>query len=116
MTSPEVRAPERASEAATADFLLGLQRRALTDRQAILDCAAALGLDLADGASVIVARAHPQVPVQEGWRTRVLAVAERGARAVNARSIATLSIRPGGRRSFTRNRVSRRAICPLSHS
>ena len=31
---------------------------------------------------MIVARAHPQAPTEEGWRGRVRAVAERGARAV----------------------------------
>ncbi len=31
---------------------------------------------------MIVARAHPQAPTDEGWRARVRAVAERGARAV----------------------------------
>jgi DNA-binding PucR family transcriptional regulator len=48
-----------------------------------------------DGASVIVARAHPQAPTDEGWRARVRAVAERGARAVVNRSIAALSEREG---------------------
>ena len=33
-------------------------------------------------ASILVARAHAHVPVEEGWRARVLATAERGARAV----------------------------------
>ena len=44
---------------------------------------------------MIVARAHPQSPTDEGWRGRVRAVAERGARAVSSRSIATLSDREG---------------------
>ena len=45
---------------------------------------------------MIVARAHPQAPTDEGWRGRVRAVAERGARAVVSRSIAALSEREGG--------------------
>ena len=44
---------------------------------------------------MIVARAHPQAPTDEGWRGRVRAVAERGARAVASRSIAALSEREG---------------------
>jgi DNA-binding PucR family transcriptional regulator len=52
-------------------------------------------LDIQDGASVIVARAHPQAPTEEGWRARARAVAERGARAVVSRSIASLSERDG---------------------
>jgi len=83
-----VRAPERISETAAADFLHALVRRELTDREQLLARANALSLDLEDGASMIVARAHPQVPTDEGWRGRVRAVAERGARAVVSRSIA----------------------------
>jgi DNA-binding PucR family transcriptional regulator len=44
---------------------------------------------------MIVARAHPQSPTDEGWRGRVRAVAERGARAASSRSIAALSERDG---------------------
>ena len=44
---------------------------------------------------MIVARALPQAPTDEGWRARVRAVAERGARAVVSRSIAALSERDG---------------------
>ncbi len=44
---------------------------------------------------MIVARAHPQAPTDEGWRGRVRAVAERGARALASRSIAALSEREG---------------------
>ncbi|MGO8907438.1 MAG: PucR family transcriptional regulator [Solirubrobacteraceae bacterium] len=83
-----VRAPERISETAAADFLHALVRRELTDREQLLARANALSLDLEDGASMIVARAHPQAPTDEGWRGRVRAVAERGARAVVSRSIA----------------------------
>ncbi len=44
---------------------------------------------------MIVARAHPQAPTDEGWRGRVRAVAERGARPSSSRSIAALSERDG---------------------
>jgi DNA-binding PucR family transcriptional regulator len=90
-----VRAPERASESAAADFLRALLRRELTEREELLARARELSLDVQDGASVIVARAHPQAPTDEGWRARVRAVAERGARAVVNRSIAALSERDG---------------------
>ena len=90
-----VRAPERVSETAAADFLGALLRRELTEREELIAQARGLSLEVADGASVIVARALPQAPTDEGWRARVRAVAERGARAVVNRSIAALSERDG---------------------
>jgi DNA-binding PucR family transcriptional regulator len=90
-----VRAPERASETASADFLRAILRRELTERDALLERAKDLSLAIDDGASMLVARAHPQTPTDEGWRGRVRAVAERGARAVASRSIAALSEREG---------------------
>lgn len=90
-----VRAPERASETAAADFLRAVLARELTDRHDLLERAKDLSLDVQEGASMIVARAHPQAPTDEGWRGRVRAVAERGARAVVSRSIAALSEREG---------------------
>jgi len=90
-----VRAPERASETAAAEFLRAILRRELTERELLLERAGELSLDVEDGASMIVARAHPQAPTDEGWRARVRAVAERGARAVVSRSIAALSERDG---------------------
>jgi DNA-binding PucR family transcriptional regulator len=90
-----VRAPERASESAAADFLRAVLARDLTDREELLARAKELSLDVQEGASMIVARAHPQKPTDEGWRGRVRAVAERGARAVASRSIAALSERDG---------------------
>jgi sugar diacid utilization regulator len=90
-----VRAPERASESAAADFLRAVLARELTDRDELLERAKELSLEVEDGASMIVARAHPQSPTDEGWRGRVRAVAERGARAVSSRSIAALSERDG---------------------
>ena len=90
-----VRAPERVSETAAADFLRAILGRELTTRGDLLKGAKELSLDVEDGASMIVARAHPQTPTDEGWRGRVRAVAERGARAVVNRSIAALSERDG---------------------
>jgi DNA-binding PucR family transcriptional regulator len=90
-----VRAPDRAAETASAEFLRALVARELTDREELLARARELALDVNDGASMIVARARPQTPTEEGWRTRVRAVAERGARAAASRSIAALSEREG---------------------
>ncbi|HUB74905.1 MAG TPA: helix-turn-helix domain-containing protein [Solirubrobacteraceae bacterium] len=90
-----VRAPERVSESAASDFLRALMRRELAEREQLLERARELGLALEEGASMMVARAHPQSPTDEGWRGRVRAVAERGVRAVASRSIAALSERDG---------------------
>jgi DNA-binding PucR family transcriptional regulator len=90
-----VRAPERVSESATADFLRAVLARELSEREELLARAKELSLDIEDGASMIVARAHPQAPTDEGWRGRVRAIAERGARGVVNRSIAALSEREG---------------------
>jgi DNA-binding PucR family transcriptional regulator len=90
-----VRAPERVSETASADFLRAILRRELSGREQVLERAKELSLALDEGASMVVARATPQSPTDEGWRGRVRAVAERGARAVTSRSIAALSERDG---------------------
>jgi DNA-binding PucR family transcriptional regulator len=90
-----VRAPERASEVAASEFLRAILGRELTAREELLARAKELSLEIQDGASMIVARAVPQAPTDEGWRARARAVAERGARAVVSRSIAALSEREG---------------------
>jgi hypothetical protein len=91
-----VRAPGRASENAAADFLRAILARELGGSEELLARGRELSLELQDGASMIVARAHPQAPTEEGWRSRVRAVAERGARAVVSRSLAALTEREGG--------------------
>ena len=90
-----VRAPERVSETATGDFLRSILRGELTAREQLLERAKELSLPLEGGASMVVARARPQSPTEEGWRGRVRAVAERGARAVVSRSAAALTERDG---------------------
>lgn len=82
------RGPERASEAAMGGFLSDLFSRRLTDRENILARAGELGCDLSEGAVVIVARARPQHPEEGDWRSRVLTVAWRAARAVARTSLA----------------------------
>jgi sugar diacid utilization regulator len=88
-----VRAPERASEEALAEFLRAVLERDLSGREDILARAGELGLDLVEGATIVVARAHSHVPTEDGWRQRVLAVADRGARAVVPGALATLAAR-----------------------
>jgi sugar diacid utilization regulator len=88
-----VRAPERASEEALTGFLCAVMARELHARDDILARAGQLGIELADGACVVVARAHSHVPTEDGWRQRVLAVADRGTRAVASRAVTALGER-----------------------
>ena len=88
-------APGRASAEAAGDFLRAISTRQVGGREEIVERGKELGLELAEGGSMIVARAHPQVPTEEGWRARVLGAVERGARAVSSRAIAGLSEREG---------------------
>jgi sugar diacid utilization regulator len=77
-----VRAPQRASGEAVSAFLQAvLLSQNEADRDELVARAADLGLDITEGASVVVARAHPHAPTEDRWRERVLAVAERGVRA-----------------------------------
>jgi hypothetical protein len=85
-----VRGPERASEEATAAFVDDLLLGRLTDGEAAVARGAGLGVDVEPGGSVVVVRAHPLAPVEEGWRNRFLTVAQRGARAVLPTSVAVL--------------------------
>ncbi|HWH44990.1 MAG TPA: helix-turn-helix domain-containing protein [Thermoleophilaceae bacterium] len=82
------RGPERAAGEAVATLLADLLDRRLTDRENIVARANELGADLREGAAVIVARARPLHPEEGDWRTRVLTLAERGARGVAAGALA----------------------------
>ncbi|MGZ6697244.1 MAG: PucR family transcriptional regulator [Solirubrobacteraceae bacterium] len=88
-----LRAPDRASAAALGSFLRAVLSRDLSGREDIVARAAELGVDLDDGASVVVVRAHALVPVDDGWRERVLAVADRGARGAMPAALAALGVR-----------------------
>ncbi|MFP5363120.1 MAG: PucR family transcriptional regulator [Thermoleophilia bacterium] len=83
-----VRAPARASQEASAAFLHAILRRELLDSEEIVSRGTDVGIDVLDGGSVVVARAHAHAPAEEGWRARILATAERGARAVVPTAIA----------------------------
>jgi sugar diacid utilization regulator len=89
-----VRAPARASEQAVAEFLQDLLARRLAEGDAVLARAEEIGVDLADGASVVVVRAQLHVTTEEGWRERVITVAERGARSAVPSAVAASSGRP----------------------
>jgi sugar diacid utilization regulator len=88
-----LRAPARASEEAITAFLHDLLARRVQGREAVLARAEEVTLDLAGGAAVLVARAHAHVTEEEGWRERVVAVAERGARAAVPAAVAAPSAR-----------------------
>jgi sugar diacid utilization regulator len=91
-----VRAPARASQEASSAFLHAVLTRELDDADEIAGRAADLGVDVVSGASVLVARARAHGPTDEGWRARVLAGAERGARAVVPTAIAAPAQRESG--------------------
>ncbi|HEV3000147.1 MAG TPA: helix-turn-helix domain-containing protein [Solirubrobacteraceae bacterium] len=88
-----VRAPEQATREAVAAFVHGALQRAFGSRPEIVARAREVGLDVEQGASVLVARAHAHVTTEDGWRQRVLATAERGARAAVPGSVAALTDR-----------------------
>ena len=84
--------PERASKLVAETFLHAALRRELTREDAIAQ-ASGLGIDLEAGVTVLIARAHPHVATEDGWRERALAVAERGARAADPAAVAVLADR-----------------------
>jgi sugar diacid utilization regulator len=92
-----VRAPGRAAEQEATEFLRRVLGRGFESREALLRRAAELGLGLEEGGSIVVAHAQPLVPSEEDWPARVLAVAERGARAATSGALAALADRPGAR-------------------
>ena len=85
-----LRAPDRASEVAQAGFLGAVMRREVTDRGDIVARGSELGLDLAAGGAMVVVRAHHYAPAGDDWRARLLAAAERAARASAPGSVAAL--------------------------
>lgn len=77
-----VQAPGRASGEAAGAFVRALLDRGLAaDAGEVATRAGEAGIEVASGAGVLVVRAQPRVPTDGDWRGRVLALAERGARA-----------------------------------
>ena len=81
------RAPERASEQAAVGFQQAVLAGQIADRQDLVARGREFGIELGAGASVVVARAHPRKATEDDWRTRLLALALRGARSVAPGSI-----------------------------
>ena len=90
------RAPERASEEASINFQHAVLAGQIENRDDLVARGRELGTDLASGATVVVARAHPRNPVEDDWRRRMLALALRGARSVAGGSIASPTSAEGG--------------------
>ncbi len=90
-----LRAPARASELAVAEFLHDILGRRVVGPDEIVARAAEIGVDLSAGAAIVVVRAQLHVPTEEGWRERVVTVAERGARAAVPTAVAASSGRAG---------------------
>ena len=88
-----LRAPERASAEAAESFLRALLTRELTGADAVGERAEELGVDLEDGASMLVVRAHAHVAGDDGRRSRILSLVERGAAAAVPGAIAALTER-----------------------
>jgi sugar diacid utilization regulator len=86
-----LRAPARASELAVAEFLQDVLGRRVVGPDEILARAGEIGVDLSAGAAIVVVRAQLHVPTEEGWRERVVTVAERGARAAVPTAVAASS-------------------------
>jgi sugar diacid utilization regulator len=86
-------APARASKQAVSEFLHDVLARRLVEREELHARSSALGLELDHGATLVVVRGRVHVPVEEGWRERVVAVAERGARAAVPSAIGAASER-----------------------
>jgi sugar diacid utilization regulator len=87
-----VRGPERASEEATEAFVRAVLTRG-GDRAALVSRGKELAVEVEAGGSVVVARAHPVAPVEDGWRRRLLAVVESSARAISPGAVAVLGER-----------------------
>ncbi|MDO8209797.1 CdaR family transcriptional regulator [Conexibacter sp. CPCC 206217] len=83
-----VRGPERASEEAAAAFVHAVLAREIADRDDLVARGKELGISLDRGGSVVVVRAHPRSPTDDDWRSRLLALAERGARSIAPGAIA----------------------------
>src|SRR6476469_9502784 len=91
-----LRAPDRASAAALGSFLRAVLSRELSGREDIVARASELGVDLDGGATAVVVRVRALVTTDDGWRERVLAVADRGVRGAHPSAVAAPGVRGDG--------------------
>lgn len=83
-----VRGPERASEEAAAAFVHAVLSREIAGHDELVARGNELGISLERGGSVVIVRAHPRSATDDDWRSRLLALAERGARSIAPGAIA----------------------------
>ena len=75
-----VRAPARASAEAAEAFFADLLSGSLAGAEGVTAAAEGVGVDLAEGASVLVVRVHAHVAGDDGSRARALSLVDRAAR------------------------------------
>ena len=75
-----VRAPARASAEAAEAFFADLLSGSLAGADGVAAAAEGVGVDLAEGASVLVVRVHAHVAGDDGSRARALSLVDRAAR------------------------------------
>ena len=91
-----VRGPERASREAATAFVRAVLGGEVADRDELIARGDELGIALARGGSVVIARARPRAPTDEDWRARLLTLAERAARSVAPGALAAPTRDRGG--------------------
>jgi PucR family transcriptional regulator, purine catabolism regulatory protein len=96
LEAERMRGPDRASQEATGAFVRSLLARELTGREELVAAGREVGIDLSKGGVVVVLRAHHVAPGEDRWRERLIAVAQRAARATVPGTIAVLG--PGDER------------------
>jgi len=84
------RSDEWASDEAAGDFARAVLERRVTDRGDIVARAAEVGCDVASGAGVLIARAHPHRAQDGDWRARVLTLSLRVLRTQAQGTVAVI--------------------------
>jgi sugar diacid utilization regulator len=84
------RVPERAGEVVVGGFVNAVLDGAIADRRDLIARGKELGIDLAEGGAVLVARVYPRRPAEGNWQARALTLLARGARKVAPGALAAL--------------------------
>jgi sugar diacid utilization regulator len=84
------RSGDWASDEAAGEFVRAVLDRRATDRGDIAARAGEVGVDLEEGAGVVMARAHPQVAQDGDWRARVLTASVRVLRTQAQGTVAVM--------------------------